>query len=241
MRLTRICLENLKDLAPRASLAAEKIKALHEKSFDIADITKLLGRYQSLSTSSRIALSRRYDKFYLLGAYRRFKTKLLSQDQYFNTARQSELGPDLYASHFVVSRGGRVTFSTNKDTWIDKLRNLPRDSSVEENLVAIDAKACNILPSGLENFYELNHLQYFNLSKNIYLDDISCDYLSRLFRNSKSLEFIDLSDNPQITINGLQTLFRIRSLKVIKCTLEEHLELFKMLAKDECNCDIITD
>lgn len=61
----------------------------------------------------------------------------------------------------------------------------------------------------------LNELEELNLSGNNKLDDWSCDKLARLFRNSKCLYYLNLSNIPRITHRGVEALHKIKSLKAL--------------------------
>lgn len=98
---------------------------------------------------------------------------------------------------------------------------------------------------GLDNFILLDSLQELYLSKNKLLDDFSCDKIARIFRNSKNLSVLDLSDNPLITNRGIETLHRIESLKKLiitgtKAANYPFIELSILLFNDiNPNCKII--
>lgn len=96
-----------------------------------------------------------------------------------------------------------------------------------------------------DNFSLLDSLQELNLSKNKLLDDFVCDKIARLFRNSKNLSVLDLSDNPLITHRGIETLHRIRSLNKLiisgtKAAKYPFIDLLIILFNDvNPNCRII--
>lgn len=97
----------------------------------------------------------------------------------------------------------------------------------------------------MDNLTTLNTLEELNLSKNKLLDDYVCDKLARIFRNSRHLSVLDLSDNPLISHRGVEALHRIKSLKrlVIKGTKaanDPFIELLIILFNDvNPNCEII--
>lgn len=102
-----------------------------------------------------------------------------------------------------------------------------------------------LIYEGLDNFILLTHIEELNLSRNIKLDDWACDKLARIFRNSKSLEYLDLSDMPLVTHRGIEVMYKIRSLKtlVIRGTRAAQfpfIELLNLMLKDvNPNCEII--
>ncbi len=68
---------------------------------------------------------------------------------------------------------------------------------------------------GLDNFILLNQLEELNLSNNWKLDDFACDKIARLFRNSTTLTYLDLSNIPNISHRGIEALYKIRSLQTL--------------------------
>ena len=97
----------------------------------------------------------------------------------------------------------------------------------------------------IDNFLLLDSLQELNLSKNKLLDDFVCDKIGRLFRNSKNLSVLDISNNPLITHRGIETLHRIRSLRKLiisgtKAANFPFIELLIILFNDvNPNCRIV--
>lgn len=96
---------------------------------------------------------------------------------------------------------------------------------------------------GLDNLISLNQLEELNLSNNWKLDDFACDKLARLFRNSTSLTFLDLSNIPQISHRGIEALYKIPSLQTLiirgtKAAEYPFIELLILMFKEarpQCN------
>lgn len=103
----------------------------------------------------------------------------------------------------------------------------------------------HLMYDGLDNFILLNQLEELNLSKNWKLDDFACDKLARLFRNSTTLTFLDLSDIPNISHRGIEALYKIRSLQTLvirgtKAAKYPFIELLVLMYQDvNPHCNII--
>ena len=72
----------------------------------------------------------------------------------------------------------------------------------------------HLLYEGLDNFIQLNQLEEMHLAGNN-LDDFACDKLARLFRNSTTLSFLDISNMSAISHRGIEALHKIRSLQTL--------------------------
>jgi len=68
---------------------------------------------------------------------------------------------------------------------------------------------------GLDNLILLNFLEELHLAGNYKLDDWCCDKLARIFRNSSTLQYLDISNTPRITHRGIEALYKIKSLKTL--------------------------
>jgi len=155
----------------------------------------------------------------------------------------AELGADLAAAKFVIGKfGGKIQDETG--SWITRVGQLPKKFVESFKVTAIELTNSNILTEGLDNFAELDYVKSLNLSRNKNLDDFACDIIAREFRKSRVLESIDLSFNEQISVHGLNALFRIPSIRHIRAVQTgaskyENMDLFALLAEDERQCKVV--
>lgn len=113
---------------------------------------------------------------------------------------------------------------------------------INKLFICVDLK---LVYDGLDNLILLNDLEELNLEGNFKLDDWACDKLARLFRNSKTLSYLNLSDIPSLSHRGIEALHKIPSLQtlVIKNTKAAQfpfIELLIVMFNDvNPNCNII--
>lgn len=204
--------------------------------------SQLAGNFASLSLKSRFALRRSYDLLTcreILGNRRRDQ---LIKSQTLKVGEHAELGSDLAVASFVLRMRGRVKCLEGK--WIDDRWKLPRNYSDSFKLTAIELTQTSLVTEGIDNFVGLDRLQSLKLSENHLLDDFACDQLARQFRNSATLEDINISNIPFITVYGLEALLRIPSLRKISATGThaskfQDIDLFVLAAQDECSCQVM--
>lgn len=172
---------------------------------------------------------------------KRYRTALIKA-QTINVNKHYKYGSDVAVANFVLDYAGkRVTLLSNPTKWITGGISLEINDAIK--LHTIDCSNASLQPEGIDNFVGLDYLTSLNLSSNPSLDDFACDQLSRQFRSSKTLSHIYLNNNPLISVNGLEILFRIPSIKKIvakntHASQFKHKELFVMLAEDERNCKV---
>ncbi|CAG2178234.1 unnamed protein product [Oppiella nova] len=122
---------------------------------------------------------------------------------------------------------------------------MPNIYDARYRVTVVDASNVKLRYEAFDNFCLLDSLQELNLSKNKLIDDFVCDKMARLFRNSKTLTVLDLSDNPLITHRGVETLHRIRSLRKLiitgtKAAKYPFIDLLVILFNDvNPNCEIV--
>ena len=202
-----------------------------------------VSRFLSIRMSNKIAIRRSYDDWTWKQIWADKKRRMLINSQKLDLQAHSSLGPDIAVAKFVLGRC-RGTIQDERGLWLKKIKEIPREYDKNFRLLAIRASETNLLTEGIDNFVELNHLRYLDLSNNRRLDDFACDQLSRQFRKSKTLEEIDLSLNPLISVNGLEILFRIPSLKRIVAVGTaadkfKDIDLFTLLAEEERQCQVL--
>lgn len=198
--------------------------------------------FMSINMKNRYALNRSYDIWTCRQILADKRRDYLIEKQKLKFASHAELGSDLAVAHFVTSNRGKIKDSVGK--WISDSDDLPKNFDEKFRLIEIDASRCSIVTEGTDNFVGLDYLKSLDLSENILLDDNACDQLSRQFRHSKSLQEINLSLNPFISVYGLEILLRIPSLRKIvargtQASNYEGIDLFALAAQDECDCKIL--
>lgn len=184
-----------------------------------------------------------YNKWFLKQTFADYKRNLKLDHQKVSLVQHQELGPDLAVSNFVLNFGGKVR--DNKDRWIAKVDHLPKEYNKNYKLTYVDASKCGLLTEAIDNFIGLVNLESLDLSDNHDLDDFACDQLARQFRNSTKLKEINMSNNPQITINGLNILMRVKSLQKISAintlaSSHNQIDVFKVAADCERSCHVMT-
>ena len=205
-------------------------------------LAQTVAGFLSINIKKSFAMRRSYDKWAWKQIFADKKRKICINGQRFRVVEHAAVGSDLAVARFVVETlHGRVKNETGK--WITKYRELPSDYCDSFKLTGIDASKVGLVTEGIDNFVGLDHLETLDLSGNPYLDDFACDQLSRQFRNSQTLNSINLSHNPLISVYGLEILLRIPSLQDIiarktQASKFADIDLFALAAEDECGCNI---
>lgn len=171
-----------------------------------------------------------------------YKMSKVREVQTIDVKAHAEIGSDLAVARFVTDTLGG-TIRNEKGHWIRKKGDLPPEFVESFKVTSIKAKKSGLIDEGIDNFVGLNKLESIDLSANPKLDDFACDQLARQFRSSKTLTEIDISDNPHISLYGLDVLFRIPSIKriiALNTLASEHqdVDLFVVCAEDERNVDV---
>lgn len=170
------------------------------------------------------------------------KLDWLVRAQRIDIKAHSEIGSDLAVARFVTGKlNGRIC--NEKGHWFKHLKDLPPEYVESFRVTAIRVANARLVDEGIDNFVGLTQLKSIDLSSNPKLDDFACDQLARQFRSSRTLEEINLSHNPLISIYGLDVLFRIPSIRRIiafdtLASKHEDIDLFVVCAEDERQCDV---
>lgn len=207
-----------------------------------AVIAGTLSKFFSLRMNNRLALKRTYDDWTIKQYLADKKRQRLVKSQTFDLPQHVRLGSDLAVSKFVLDYcRGKIKDENGK--WLETSKSLPEKFSPTFKVTAIKARNCQLTTEAMDNFAGLEHLESLDLAGNARLDDFSCDILGRVFRNSKTLGNIDISECPSISLNGVEILFRIPSLRRIvaiktKAAKHEDIDLFTLTAQDERQCNV---
>lgn len=206
-------------------------------------VADAISNFLTTKYRTKVAVKRNYDNWQFKQMYADWKRGALVHGQKLDLDAHTKYGSDLAVAKFVLSLYfGQVRDERGK--WINRRKDLPPDYTNSFKITAIKAKGLGLLTEGIDNFVGLEHVESIDLSNNPKLDDFACDQLSRQFRRSKSLREINLSRNPLISLNGLDVLFRIPSIKrivAIETQAGEHEEAdaFVLAAEDERNCEVL--
>ncbi|CAL8080370.1 unnamed protein product [Orchesella dallaii] len=162
------------------------------------------------------------------------------KSQAYNPKRNSILGNDLAAAHFVVFRKGKVKFLGQKE-WVTAYRKDAKPETPEEDLPvmafdlctlptkydprfrveALDCTGVSLHYEGLANFENLRYVKWLSLRDSPYVDDWCMDKIARIF--NETLEFLDLSGCKRVTDKGIGTFHRCKNLKAIVVDNMTHL------------------
>lgn len=174
------------------------------------------------------------------------KIKAYSQlvaNQKFNGDRLLALGPDLAASSFLLSRNCRVKFKERSGTeeeaekvegkWtsLQTMRRagvgLPVTWQPGLYVEAIDASCSDLVYEGFNSLRNLIFLKSLDVSYCPEIDDWCLDRISGEFQDS--LESLDISGCSKVNLNGLECLWRLRKLKVLKLRDMDHIQDIKLV------------
>lgn len=146
--------------------------------------------------------------------FRKMEEAERSMQQYI-PERNQILGNDLAAAHFLVYRGGRVKFHGDENwTVLDDTTEtkLPNKFIPHYRVKAIDCSKVNIFYEGLENFRDLEKLQWLCLKGCKNIDDWCMDRITGMFKDS--LTYLDVR-NCNITYRGVGALYKTTKLETL--------------------------
>lgn len=207
------------------------------------NIGELVSKLITTRIDLKITSRRAYDDWFWKQWWHDQVYKARVRVQTIKVLEHQKYGSDLAVAKFVIGKcRGKVM--NHRGIWINKTKNLPPDYDKSFKLYAISAFKTNLLTEGIDNFVGLEHLEFLDLRSNPHLDEFSCDQLARQFRNSTTLNEIDISENPRISIYALEALLRIPSLRRLvayNTAASEHpeIDLFVLGAEDDRKCDVL--
>lgn len=142
----------------------------------------------------------------------------VKRNQRFIPERHEILGADLATAHFFIKRGGRVRFRGNGH-WTERDEkdnvNLPSTFDSRYIVEAVDVNGFDLHYEGLSNLCGLVKLKWLSLKNCKNIDDWGLDKISAEF---PELEYLDISGCEKITERGLESLYRMLSLKTLIVT-----------------------
>lgn len=166
--------------------------------------------------------------------YDRKRTEFHKYNQRYISDRVKALGSDIAAAHFMVYRGGAIRFRGHDQfiQWTDQNEeyneHLPETYDPNYFVEAIDASNLLIYYEGLENLKNLYKLKWLRLKNNPVLDNWCLDYIGYAI---PQLEYLDISDCPQVTaagIAGLQKLTQLKQLVINSNDVEIQMACFAL-------------
>lgn len=154
--------------------------------------------------------------------------------QRYSVDRVKALGSDIAAAHFFVYRNAAIRFR-GQDTfikWENKREeyntDLPNTYDPHFFVEAIDATDLILYYQGLENFKNLYKLKWLRLKNNPVLNNWCLDYIGYAVPH---LEYLDISNCPQVTaagISGLQKLTELKELVIDSSNIEIQMACFAL-------------
>jgi len=154
--------------------------------------------------------------------------KKLIFGQRFIRERVMALGPDLAAASFLLGRNCRVRFK-DKEAWFayQQSDTIPVTWEDDWYIESIDASCSNLIYEGIQNLRNLIFLKSFNISYSPHIDNWCLDRITGEFQDS--LQELDLSGCKLINISGLESLWRLRKLKVLTLKDMDHIPDLNLL------------
>nr|CDS22511.1 ATP synthase subunit s protein [Echinococcus granulosus] len=123
---------------------------------------------------------------------------------------------DLAVAHMVCNLGGRVQFvGEPAGCWHQSYNrappNLPSTYSEDLKLEVIDLSGTAVMYEGLQMLPRLTHLKVLRLRRCLYLNDHCLSLVGQITQSP--LEYLDISECPRISANGITTLTELKSLR----------------------------
>lgn len=146
----------------------------------------------------------------------RKRIEFYKYNQRYIPERVKALGSDIAIAHYIVYRGGAIKFRGHDEIiqWTNKeeeyFANLPTTYDPNYFVEVIDASNLMLYYPAMENFKHLYKLKRLSLRNNLVLDNWSLDYIGYAIPN---LEYLDISNCPEVTAEGICGLQKLRHLK----------------------------
>jgi len=184
----------------------------------------------------------KYRKEHYLTQYRLFYAWLNNIFNQVDPARIKDVGPDRACAEWLL-RCGAVVKWHGKEKEIKDYNSLPVGNYRTLKIESVDATDSAIMETGFTHFKDLEYLKKLKLKNCTYLTDESIPHLA--FDTKDRLEWLELSDNGNVTEKGLRHLRKLRKLKFLKLAnlpgVQNPSDLLELLKKDMPDCEIIYD
>eukprot|EP00063_Salmo_salar_P094582 XP_014069417.1 PREDICTED: ATP synthase subunit s-like protein isoform X3 [Salmo salar] len=142
-----------------------------------------------------------------------FKNRGIRQKNFFYGYTQQNYGDNIAAAYYILSLKGGFRFAGQSEWFRSDRRGKfnwdfmnHRDTSIEE----VDVSNTLINYTGLENLVKQRGLRTLSVSGCAEVDDW---FLSRLHIFQDTLEVLDISNCPRISVGGLAALQKLRGLR----------------------------
>ncbi|XP_028857522.1 distal membrane-arm assembly complex protein 2 [Denticeps clupeoides] len=180
-----------------------------------------------LPLSSRVVfwLSQRYyDVEQLIGWTSSFRNKVVRRKNFFYGYTQQHYGSNIASAYYILSLKGSFRFAGQTDWFRPNGRgrfsydfmNYP-DTLIEE----VDMSGTAINCEGLDNLVKQNKLRCLTLRG---CPEVDNWFLSRLHVFEDSLEELDISHCPSVSVGGLAALQNLRKLRALNVSSLPRLE-----------------
>ncbi|XP_011497173.1 PREDICTED: ATP synthase subunit s-like protein [Ceratosolen solmsi marchali] len=179
-----------------------------------------------------------------LGIIKFLKRKTISTHQNLQNVNheiEKYVGYDLALAYFLVSNGGKVKFK-GQDEWIqlnkdNKTVDLPQKYDPNYIVTEIDASDFILYYNGLENFKNSSKIKKAIFKRSPLFDDWYMDRISSYF---PCLEYLDISDCPNVTERALEALYRCSDLQTLIITDYKNTVSFQLtcLMLNDCIPDL---
>ncbi|XP_051162264.1 distal membrane-arm assembly complex protein 2 [Leptopilina boulardi] len=159
------------------------------------------------------------------------------ENQKYIPERLNILGSDLAVAHFLIHRGGKVKFRNN-DNWFEMINNkppnLPAKFDPKYIISAVDCSNMKLYYEGLLNFENLTRAKWASFRNNQVFDEWCLD---RIVGQMPCLEYLDVSNCPNLNERGLEALYKLFYLKKLIVTNYDESVAFELtcLMLEDCN------
>lgn len=157
-----------------------------------------------------------------------------------DVARIKDVGPDRACAEWLL-RCGAVVKWKGKDNLVTDYNSLPVGNFRALKIESVDATDSAIMEAGFSHFKDLEFFHKLKLKNCIYLTDESMGHL--VFNTKDRIEWLELSDNGNVTDAGVKHLRKLSKLKFLKLEnlqgVRNPSEVLERLKKDLPCCEIV--
>lgn len=170
-------------------------------------------------------------------AWIKHKSDIEKSKQKCEPYRLDFLGSDLTVAYFLLNHGKKVKFRGHDD-WMVKIEgqklNLPLEYNPKYVLSAVDCTDLDIYYEGFLNFENLTRIKWASFQGNQVFDEWCLD---RVAGQIPCLEYLDISNCPQLNENGLECIYKLFYLKKLIVTNHHKSVAFELtcLMLEDCN------
>ncbi|XP_066551166.1 ATP synthase subunit s, mitochondrial [Amia ocellicauda] len=126
--------------------------------------------------------------------------------------RIKAVGPDRAAAEWLLRCGAKVRYQ-GFDRWQHDYNALPTGPLGRYKIQAIDAAESCIMFRGFDHLDGLEHLQEIKFNKNIYIEDVCLERLSKIENLQSSLRRMEVVSCGNVTDRGILALHHFANLE----------------------------